>query len=42
MRADLLLSARSREVGVASEILLTKAEQVSDDRPCAAGLRLKQ
>ena len=37
-----LLAARSREVGVATEILLTKEEQVSDDRACAAGLRLKE
>ena len=34
--------ARSREVGVATEMLPTKAEQVSDDGACAAGLRLKQ
>ena len=33
-------SARSGEVGVATEILRTKAEQVSDDWACAAGLRL--
>ncbi|HET7379980.1 MAG TPA: hypothetical protein VFJ24_08065 [Gaiellales bacterium] len=37
-----LLTARSREVGVATEILLTKEEQLSDDRACAAGLRLKE
>ena len=37
-----LLTAPSREVGVATEILLTKEEQVSDDRACAAGLRLKE
>jgi len=35
-----LVSARSKEVGVATEMLLTKAEQVSDDGACAAGLRL--
>ena len=35
------VSALSREVGVATEMLLTKAEQVSDDGACAAGLRLK-
>jgi hypothetical protein len=34
------LAALSREVGVATEMLLTKAEQVSDDGACAAGLRL--
>jgi hypothetical protein len=34
------LSAQSSEVGVATEMLLTKAEQVSDGRACAAGLRL--
>jgi hypothetical protein len=28
--------ARSREVGVATEMLLTKAKQVSDDGGCAA------
>jgi len=33
--AATLLAARSREVGVATEMLLTKAEQVSDDRACA-------
>ena len=31
-RSPCALPARSREVGVATEILLTKAEQVSDDR----------
>jgi hypothetical protein len=31
------LSARSGEVGAATEILLTNAEQVSDDAACAAG-----
>jgi hypothetical protein len=36
-----LQSARNREVGVATEILLSKAEQVSDEGACAAGLRLK-
>jgi hypothetical protein len=36
------LTARSREVGVATEMLLTKAEQVSDDGACAAGLRLTE
>jgi len=30
-----LLAARSRGVGVATEMLLTKAEQVSDDGACA-------
>ena len=35
-----LRAARSREVGVATEMLLTKAEQVSDDGAHAAGLRL--
>jgi hypothetical protein len=35
-------SARSREVGVAAEMLVTKAEQVSDDGGWAAGLRLKE
>jgi hypothetical protein len=30
-----LLAARSRKVGVATETLLTKAEQVSDDGACA-------
>lgn len=34
-------SARNREVGVATEIPLSKAEQVSDEGACAAGLRLK-
>ncbi|MCW3049086.1 MAG: hypothetical protein JWO74_3370 [Solirubrobacterales bacterium] len=37
-----MLAALSREVGVATEMLLTKAEQVSDDGACAAGLRLKR
>jgi hypothetical protein len=32
-------SARSKEVGVATEMLLTKAEQVSDVRACAGVLR---
>jgi hypothetical protein len=40
--AAVALAARSREVGVATEMLLAKAEQVSDDRACAAGLRLEQ
>jgi hypothetical protein len=31
-----LQPARSREVGVATEMLLTKAKQVSDDGGCAA------
>ena len=31
----------SGKVGVATEMVLTKAEQVSDDGACAAGLRLK-
>jgi hypothetical protein len=35
-------AALSREVGDATEMLLTKAEQVSDDGACAAGLRLKR
>jgi hypothetical protein len=30
-------SAHSRQVGDATETLLTKAEQVSDDGRCAAG-----
>jgi hypothetical protein len=34
-----LLPACSREAGVATGILLTKAEQVSDDLVYAAGLR---
>jgi len=34
--------AHSREVGVASEMLLTKAEQESDDGARAAGLSLNQ
>ena len=34
--------AHSREVGVATKMLLTKAEQVSDDGGLAAGLRLEQ
>jgi hypothetical protein len=37
-----LLAARCREVGVATEMLLTKSEQVSDDRVCAAGSGLKR
>jgi hypothetical protein len=32
---------RSREVGVATELLLRKAEQVSDDGACAAGVPLR-
>src|SRR5947209_2728517 len=36
----LLHSARSTDVGVATEMLLTKAEQLSDDGACAAKLRL--
>jgi hypothetical protein len=31
-----------REVGIATEMLFTKAEQVSDGAACAAGLRLMQ
>ena len=41
-RHRLLVEIRDREVGVATEMLLTKAEQVSDDRESAAGLRLKR
>jgi hypothetical protein len=41
-RRRVALSACSREVGVATEMLLTKAEQVSDGGACAAGLRLEQ
>jgi hypothetical protein len=41
-QARRLPSALSREVGVATEMLLTKAEQVSDDGACAAGLHLEQ
>jgi len=40
-RGAVVLPARSREVGVATEMLLTKAEQVLDDGTCSAGLRLK-
>ena len=32
--------ARCRAVGVATEMLLTETEQVSDDGACAAALRL--
>jgi hypothetical protein len=39
-RHKLLVEIRDREVGVATEMLLTKAEQVSDDEACAAGVRL--
>lgn len=35
-QTSLLPSARSREGGVATEMLLTKAKQVSDDGGCAA------
>ena len=41
-RRRALLAAHCREVGVATEMLLTKEEQVSDDRACAAGLRLSE
>jgi hypothetical protein len=34
-------SARSREVGVATEMLMTKAKQVSDDRKRGAGFHLE-
>jgi hypothetical protein len=32
-----MLAALHREVGVATEMLLTTAEQMSDDGACAAG-----
>jgi hypothetical protein len=35
-------TALRREVGIATEMLLTKAEQVSDARACGAGLRLRE
>ena len=41
-RACAVSGARSREVCVATKMLLTKAEQVSDDGACAAGLRVTQ
>jgi len=37
-RHRLLVEIRDREVGVATEMLLTKAEHVSDDEACAAGV----
>jgi hypothetical protein len=37
--ASVTLSARSKQVGGASEMVLTDAEQVSDDGTWAAGLR---
>src|SRR5690242_4250809 len=38
-RARVFLSAQGREGRRRTEMLLTKGEQVSDDRACAAGLR---
>ena len=37
-----LQSAPSRELGVGTEMLLMKEEQVSDDGTCAAWLRVKR
>ena len=37
-----MLSALSREVGVATEVLVKNAEQVSSVGACAEGLRLER
>jgi hypothetical protein len=39
---EMLVFRAQQEVGVATEIVLTKAEQASDDWACAAGLRRRE